>query len=233
MNIRFENVSKSFGIKKPLDDLTFNIPEGKKLFILGKSGTGKSVLLKHIVGLLKPDHGTIWVDNKSVSTLDRQGLVALRQKCGIVFQNPALFDFLTVEQNIAFGMQTNVDELLTLMDLPLSIKTQKPRELSFGMQKRVAIARTLATKPDTLLFDEPTTGLDPKSRDAVNEWIKHLHEKLGVTQVVVSHDMVSAKLLADHVIFLDLGRIVAQGSWQEIESSTHPVVQEFMRAGFK
>ncbi|MCM0606826.1 MAG: ATP-binding cassette domain-containing protein [Xanthomonadaceae bacterium] len=234
MNIRFESVYKSFGPKKPLNGITFEIPHGKNLFILGKSGTGKSVLLKHAVGLMMPDEGRISVDGKSTSDMNREEIIQLRKKCGIIFQNPALFDFLNIEENIAFGVEdhSGVDELLRLMDLPLDIKRKKPREISFGMQKRVAIARTLATKPDVLLFDEPTTGLDPTSRDAVNDWIDHLHEKLGVTQVVVSHDMVSAKRLAHEVIILDQGKIVAQGAWDVIQSSPHPIVKDFMRAGF-
>lgn len=234
MNIRFDSVFKLFGPKKPLNGISFDIPTGKNLFILGKSGTGKSVLLKHAVGLMFPDQGQVTVNGKSTHSMSREEIIALRKKCGIVFQSPALFDFLTIEGNIAFGVGDgfNVDELLRLMDLPLEIKTKKPRELSLGMQKRVAIARTLATKPDILLFDEPTTGLDPTSRDAVNDWIHHLHEKLGVTQVVVSHDMVSAKRLADEVIFLDQGQIVAQGPWSAIESSDHPIVKDFLRAGF-
>ncbi|MEK6578867.1 MAG: ATP-binding cassette domain-containing protein, partial [Bdellovibrionota bacterium] len=210
MSIRFEHVVKAFGDKTVLNDVTFEVAPGEILFILGRSGMGKSVTLKHIIGILKPDCGTVTVDGKNVAQLDDEALAQVRRKCGMVFQHPALLDSLSIFDNVAFGLRTpqfvqslpkpmsdaetrsRVLEKLALVNLGPEILDRKPPEISYGMQKRVSMARTLAPGPSYLLFDEPTTGLDPISTNAVNNLIFELSRKLKVTSVVVSHDMACA-----------------------------------------
>ncbi len=236
--IRFEGVTKAFGGRKILDDFSFEVGKGEILFLLGKSGMGKSVTLKHIVGLLKPDWGRVFVDDIEVSCLDEARLGPVRRKCGMVFQHPALLDSLTVRENVAFGLRApewtearaleRVRETLGLVHLGPELLDRLPAELSYGMQKRVSLARTLAPGPDTLLFDEPTTGLDPITTTAVNALIHDLSRNLHVTSLVVSHDMESALKLADRILVLDQGRILALGTPQDIERSPEPLVQDFL-----
>lgn len=236
--IRFKNVVKRFGARTILKGISFEIKAGEILFILGTSGTGKSVLLKSIVGLLKPDEGQIFIDNQEVSKLSEVEYSDVRKKCGMVFQHPALFDSLTIFENVAFGLRKHYN--LTEADIKLKVKrallmvnlsgveNKYPTELSYGMQKRVSLARTVAIVPKILLFDEPTTGLDPITTNAVNALIKDLSQTLGATSIVVSHDMACALAIADRIIVLDKGEIVDQGTPKELLKSTIPLVEDFL-----
>ena len=238
--ISFRDVRKSFGEREVLKGISFDVPEGQILFILGTSGTGKSVLLKNIVGLLKPTSGEIWVDDVDVSRLSEIEMFPIRRKCGMVFQQPALFDSLTVFENVAFGLRKHQPELtegqvrervrecLSLVHLK-DIEGKKPQEISYGMQKRVSLARTVAVNPRILLFDEPTTGLDPVTTNAINHLILELSRKLKTTSLVVSHDMQCALDIADHILVLDKGEIVDQGAPAKLKKSTHPLVQDFLK----
>ncbi len=236
MSITFENVYKAFGSKKILDGISFTVEKGEIMFILGKSGMGKSVTLKNIVGLLKPDRGTVLVDNMCINELGERGLEQARKICGMVFQHPALLDSLTVYQNVAFGLRgipdhqvrARVQECLRLVHLDESIFNRKPPEISYGMQKRVSLARTLAPGPRYLLFDEPTTGLDPITTNAVNELIFELSRKLSVTSLVVSHDMGCAMRIADRILVLDQGKILQLGTVSEIKASPHELIRDFL-----
>jgi phospholipid/cholesterol/gamma-HCH transport system ATP-binding protein len=238
MSIRFEHVTKSFGPRTILRDVSFEAATGEILFVLGKSGMGKSVTLKHIVGLLKPDSGRVRVDGTDVTRLDENGLAAVRRKCGMVFQHPALLDSLTVLDNVAFGLRSAslpeaevrriVVEKLALVNLGEEILDRYPPALSYGMQKRVSLARTLAPGPSYLLFDEPTTGLDPITTNAVNDLIRQLSRKLRVTSLVVSHDMACALKTADRILVLDQGGILALASPTEIKRSAEPLIRDFL-----
>ena len=236
--IEFRDIKKSFGSRQILKGLSLKIPKGKIVFVLGMSGTGKSVLLKNIVGLLKPDSGEILIDGENIVTKTEEEMMEIRKVCGMVFQHPALFDFLNVFENIAYGLrrhfhlseqeiQSRVQEALKLVGLS-KCEDQFPHELSYGMQKRVSLARTVALKPKVLLFDEPTTGLDPISTSRVNELIVSLSEKLGTTSIVVSHDMKSALSVADHIVVLDKGHLLTQGTPEELKKSKVPLVQDFL-----
>lgn len=236
--IEYKNIVKSFGVRTILKGISFSVKEGEILFILGTSGTGKSVLLKNTVGLLKPDEGEIWIDGQEVSKLSEIEYFDVRKKCGMVFQHPALFDSMSVFDNVAFGLrkhfqfteteiQTKVQKALRLVNLN-GVETKMPAEISYGMQKRVSLARTVALGPKILLFDEPTTGLDPVTTTAVNELIKNLSHELKTTSMVVSHDMQCALKIADHIIVLDQGHIVDQGTPQELLQSKVPLVMDFL-----
>ena len=249
MSIRFENVYKSFGPKKILDGVSFEVKKGQVLFILGKSGMGKSVTLKHIIGVLEPDAGKILVDHFEVSSLfteaGRELLPKVRQRCGMVFQHPALLDSLSNFENIAFGLRTpqyrekigktlteaeieaTVLEKLRLVHLDPEILPLFPYEVSYGVQKRVSMARTLAPGPDYLLFDEPTTGLDPLSTSSINELISELSRKLKVTSIIVSHDMACALSIADQILFLDQGKVLLMAPPKIVVKSEIPLVKEF------
>jgi phospholipid/cholesterol/gamma-HCH transport system ATP-binding protein len=251
MSIRFENVHKAFGPKKVLDGVTFEVKRGEILFILGKSGMGKSVTLKHIIGVLEPDAGKIFVDQFEVSSLFNDAgqmiLPKVRQRCGMVFQHPALLDSLTNFDNIAFGLRTPqyqekigkalseseisemVHEKLALVHLKPEILSLYPGEVSYGVQKRVSMARTLAPGPDYLLFDEPTTGLDPLSTSSINALIAELSRSLNVTSIIVSHDMACALSIADQILFLDQGKILLMAPPKEIVKSEVPLVKEFFQ----
>ncbi|MEW6056871.1 MAG: ATP-binding cassette domain-containing protein [Bdellovibrionota bacterium] len=237
MSISFESISKAFGQKQVLDQVSFKVNTGEILFILGKSGMGKSVTLKTIVGLLKPDAGDVSIGEMCVTRLDEEGLSEARKLCGMVFQHPALLDSLTVYENVAFGLRTlspaqareRVIECLKLVHLDESCLNRKPPEISYGMQKRVSLARTLAPSPRYLLFDEPTTGLDPITTNAINELIFELSRKLKVTSVVVSHDMGCAVRIADRILVLDNARILAMGSVDEIKENKAQLIQDFLK----
>jgi phospholipid/cholesterol/gamma-HCH transport system ATP-binding protein len=238
--IAFHKVHKSFGTHQVLKGITFEIPEGQILFILGTSGTGKSVLLKNIVGLMQPTSGEIFVDGTEVSRLEEEQLFPIRRKCGMVFQHPALFDSLSVFENVAFGLRKHSPELsesqlrerviecLSLVHLN-NVENKMPYDISYGMQKRVSLARTVAINPRILLFDEPTTGLDPVTTRAINHLIFELSRKLKTTSIVVSHDMQCALEIADRIIMLDAGEIVAQGKPEELKKSAHPLVRDFLK----
>ncbi len=237
--IVFKNVSKSFGATSVLKNITFQVQQNEILFILGVSGTGKSVLLKSIVGLLRPDTGEIWINDQNVSELKESEYFSIRKKCGMVFQQPALFDSFTIYENIAFGLRKHfqfkeieikecIHECIQLVHLENSILPKFPEELSYGMQKRVSLARTLAIQPQILLFDEPTTGLDPISMNAINSLIQKLSRKLKTISLVVSHDMGCALDIADRIMILDQGHFIEQGTPEEIKKSKNPLVKAFL-----
>lgn len=236
--IKIEGITKFFGGHKVLDELSLNIEEGSTCVIIGRSGCGKSVLLKHIVGILKPEKGKVFVDHKEVTSLNGKEMDALRMKISLVFQGGALFDSMTVGENVGFGLLEHshigqreflerVEEALSLVDLH-GIANLMPSELSGGMKKRVALARAICIKPQIILYDEPTTGVDPITADSINELIRSLHDKLKVTSVVVTHDMKSAYRVADKIAMLYKGKIIAEGSTEEIKNSEHPVVHQFV-----
>ncbi len=237
--ISFQNVVKRFGDRTILKGISFEVNEGEVIFILGTSGTGKSVLLKNLVGLLRPDEGKILIDGQEVSSLTEEQYLPVRRMCGMVFQHPALFDSLTIYENIAFGLRKHfqlpeheikerVENCLSLVHLRTDVLTKLPSEISYGMQKRVSLARTVAVGPKILLFDEPTTGLDPVTTNAVNRLIADLSKKLKTTSMVVSHDMRCALEIADRIIVLDKGQIVDQGTPDELKKSQQPLVKDFL-----
>jgi phospholipid/cholesterol/gamma-HCH transport system ATP-binding protein len=236
--IRFENVVKRFGERTVLDHISFTVPTGQILFVLGTSGTGKSVLLKLIVGLIRNDQGQIWIEDQETSGLTEDQFTSVRKTCGMVFQQPALFDSLSVYENIAYGLRRHwklsedvirerVRESLRLVNLK-DISDKYPAEISYGMQKRVSLARTVALKPRILLFDEPTTGLDPITTNSINQLILNLSKELKTTSIVVSHDMHCALAIADQILVLDKGSIVEKGSPAALKESRHPLVMEFL-----
>jgi len=239
--IAFKNVCKKFGDRTVLGGITFDVSEGEIMFILGTSGTGKSVLLKNLVGLLRPTSGEIWIDGQEVSGLSEEEYFPVRKKCGMVFQHPALFDSLTVFENVAFGLRKHlrewnedqvekrVHECLELVHLKTEVAAKYPGEISYGMQKRVSLARTVAVNPRILLFDEPTTGLDPVTTRAVNHLIFELSRELKTTSIVVSHDMSCALEIADRIIMLDQGQIIEQGDRERLKKSPVPLVREFLK----
>ena len=236
--ILLDNVYKAFGAKQVLAGFSLEVREGETMVIIGYSGTGKSVAIKHIVGLLEPDRGTVWVDGLEVPTLSRRELYALRSHIGYVFQFSALFDSLTVGENVAMGLRkqgalseseilTRVHEALELVDLPQSIDIM-PIELSGGMRKRVGIARSVALRPKYLLYDEPTTGLDPVTAAVIDELMLRMQKTLGVTGIVITHDMRSAYKVGTRIAMLYEGKVRAVGTVEEIKHSTDPVVRQFI-----
>ena len=235
--IRFENLHKAFGDKQVLAGLTLEVQDGETMVVIGYSGTGKSVALKHIVGLLDPDAGDVLVDGRAVSTLDRDALNALRREIGYVFQFAALFDSLTVAENVALGLRRRgldddaiaerVAEALALVDLT-GAGERYAAELSGGMRKRVGIARAIALRPRYILYDEPTTGLDPVTSAVIDRLMVRTREHLGVTGVVVTHDMRSAYTVGDRIAMLHEGRIRQVGTVAEVQETDDPVVRQFI-----
>jgi len=237
--IEVRDLHIELGERRVLDGVSFNVARGEIVFVLGKSGVGKSVLLKNIVGLMRPDRGEIRVDGTRVTDLEERDLFAVRRRCAMVFQNPALLDGLTAFDNIAFGLRAfretdeseipqRVEEAIEWVGLSPGVLNQRPPELSFGMQKRVSIARAVAVRPNYLLFDEPTTGLDPVSTSGINALIEKFSEELSVTALVVSHDMKSALALADRILFLDGGKVIIEGTPDELRRSSLPLVRDFL-----
>jgi phospholipid/cholesterol/gamma-HCH transport system ATP-binding protein len=237
--IELRNISKRFGKLIVLDHFTLSIEAGKSLVIIGPSGTGKSVLLKHIVGLLRPDSGEVWFDGQRIDNLPESKIMELRHRFGFLFQMGALFDSQTVSENVAFPLVENtqlsreqiaarVAEKLRLVGLP-DVGRKMPGELSGGQRKRVALARALALDPKVILYDEPTTGLDPVRADVINELILRLSRTLKVTSITVTHDMASAYKISDRIVMLQEGKIVFDGTAAEIQVSTIPVVSRFVR----
>ena len=236
--IEFQDVHKAFGPKQVLGGLSLKIADAETLVVIGYSGTGKSVALKHIVGLLHPDAGDVIVDGRAVSTLDRDGLTALRESIGYVFQFAALFDSMTVAENLALGLRRRrglsdeeiddrVREALALVDLS-GTEERLPAELSGGMRKRVGIARAIALRPRYILYDEPTTGLDPVTSAVIDRLMVRTREHLRVTGVVVTHDMRSAYTVGDRIAMLYEGRIRQVGTVAEIQETEDPVVRQFI-----
>jgi len=236
--IEIKNLSKFFNNRKVLDDLSLKIDTGSTCVIIGRSGCGKSVLLKHIIGIFKAEKGEVLVDDKNVSSLTDKELDLLRMKISMVFQGGALFDSMTVAENVGFSLIEHqhlprkellerVEESLCLVGL-CGIGNLMPSELSGGMKKRVALARAICIKPEIILYDEPTTGVDPITADSINGLIRDLHDKLKVTSVVVTHDMKSAYAIGDKIAMMYQGKIIAEGSPSEIQSTEHPVVHQFI-----
>jgi phospholipid/cholesterol/gamma-HCH transport system ATP-binding protein len=236
--IKLTDVHKSFGAQKVLNGLNLEIPEGKVTAIIGPSGEGKSVLLKHIIGLLQPDSGRIEVDGESILGLRRSQLNRIREKFGMLFQNAALFDSMSVFENVAFPLQEKTkltsDEIRrrvvsALEDVGLkNVENKFPDELSGGMKKRVGLARAVVLSPKIILFDEPTTGLDPVIKRAIHHLIRETHAKFGFTAVVVSHEIPEIFDIAQNVAMLYQGKILQHGTPDEIQASTDPVVRQFI-----
>ncbi len=239
--ISVRNIKKKFEGKNVLNGLSLEIPSGETVVIMGRSGCGKSVLLKIITGLLSPDSGEIWFEGTEISKLNDKTLNAIRRKIGMLFQSSALFDSMTVAENVAFMLEqhTNfsktkireiVDEKLNLVDLD-GVQELRPAELSGGMRKRVGLARALAFNPEVIFYDEPTTGLDPVTCNEINQLICNLHEKLNVTSVVVTHDMHSAFSIATRMVMIHEGKQIAYGSPAEIINLDNPILQKFILFG--
>ncbi|MDD2309331.1 MAG: ABC transporter ATP-binding protein [Desulfuromonadaceae bacterium] len=236
--IRMRNVHKSFGAQKVLDGLDLDIPAGKITAIIGPSGEGKSVLLKHLIGLLQPDSGTVEVDGESIVDLRRSELNRIREKFGMLFQNVALFDSMTVFENVAFPLEekTSLSKekirgkvLLALEDVGLkNIEHKFPDELSGGMKKRVGLARAVVLNPKIILFDEPTTGLDPIIKRAIHQLIKETHAKFGFTAVIVTHEIPDIFDVAQNVAMLFRGKILQHGTPDDIINSTDPAIRQFI-----
>jgi phospholipid/cholesterol/gamma-HCH transport system ATP-binding protein len=235
--IRFENLHKRFGEREVLRGVTLTVPEGDTTVILGRSGSGKSVLLKHVVGLLRPDAGTITVGGSDVGALDDDGLNTLRQGIGYVFQFAALFDSLTCRGNLELALRRRVadpDEMATriadafAMVRLTDVADRYPSELSGGMRKRVGIARAVVLRPRYILWDEPTTGLDPVTTATMDQLMLQVQRELGVTSVVVTHDLASAFKVADRVALLHEGTVRTEGTPDDIRASTDPVVRQFV-----
>lgn len=234
------NLHKNFGSKKVLDGINLKINAGETIVIIGRSGSGKSVLIKHIVGLLFPDEGFVKVENQRVDELNEAELYNLRRKFGFLFQGSALFDSMTVEENVSLPLvessngytksqiKSIVNEKLELVGLP-DVHNLKPAELSGGMKKRVGLARALVTDPDYILYDEPTTGLDPIMSDSIDNLIRDLSTKLKVTSVVVTHDMYSVKNVADKVAMVHNGKIYFVGKPQDLINSKDEVIVDFIK----
>jgi phospholipid/cholesterol/gamma-HCH transport system ATP-binding protein len=242
LKITLEKISKSFGKQKVLDEIDLTLESKKITFIIGQSGGGKSVLLKHIIGLVKPDSGRILVDDTDISSLNEQGLNEIRKNFGMLFQDAALFDSMTVGENVAFPLNEHrrlpkkeVQQMVTekLLQVGLTDVAHKmPSELSGGMRKRVGLARALALDPKIILFDEPTTGLDPIMCDAIDQLIVETQKNTGSTCVVISHDIESTFKIAHRVAMLYNGKIIAYGSPEDIRSSSNPVLRQFVESKY-
>ena len=236
--IEIQKLYKKFNNSPVLNDLSLSISKGQTCVIIGRSGCGKSVLLKHIVGLLKPDQGKVLVSQKEVAALNELELSVLRSKISMVFQGGALFDSMNVAENVGFSLIEHahisqkkllerVEESLALVGLG-GIGNLMPSELSGGMKKRVALARAICIRPEIILYDEPTTGIDPIAADSINELIRSLHDKLKVTSIVVTHDMKSAYHIADKIAMMYKGRIIMEGAPKEIRESKNLIVHQFI-----
>jgi len=241
--IRTENLSKAFGANKVLDNVSLNFQEKKLFAIIGQSGTGKSVLIKTIIGMIKPDNGRVWFRDTELSSLKHNDIIAIRRNFGYSFQSAALFDSMTVGENLAFPLKEllnikdraeankRVAQMLEWIELP-GIENKRPEELSGGMRKRVGVARALISQPQVLFFDEPTTGLDPVLSETINDLVVRVNRELQITCVMITHDIPAAFRIADRISFLDRGSIIADGSPGEIAASDHPMVKDFLRISF-
>jgi phospholipid/cholesterol/gamma-HCH transport system ATP-binding protein len=236
--IALRGVCKRLGRKPVLDGLDLDVNEGETLVVIGPSGTGKSVLLKHIIGLMQPDTGSIEVDGRSLVGLDERGLDEVRRGFGMLFQGSALFDSMTVGENVGLGLREHTDlgedvirarvsERLEWVGLK-GVEDMKPASLSGGMRKRVGLARAIAMDPRYILYDEPTTGLDPIMSDVINRLIRSLQRRMGVTSVVVTHDMRSAYDVGDRLALLHQGRVAFAGTPEQVRASGDPLVRQFI-----
>ncbi len=236
--IEVRELKKSFGTHRVLDGVTFSVETGESIVIIGASGGGKSILLKHLIGLIPPDEGDVLIAGESIAHKNERELLKVRRKFGMLFQSAALFDSMTVEENVAFVLRRErkmndaqikdrVAEVLELVDLE-GTQEKKPAELSGGMRKRVGLARAIVYKPEILLYDEPTTGLDPIVADSIDRLILRVVQRLKVTSIVVTHDMRSARLVAQRMLMLHEGKIYATGTPDEIFASKDPIVHRFV-----
>lgn len=236
--IEAKQLVKYFNEKLILNELSLTVDKNETLVIIGRSGCGKSIFLKHIIGIIKPDKGKLEIDGQDIAALSAKGMNQLRMRFGMLFQGAALFDSLTVGENVGFSLtehtrlapkaiRERVEESLELVGLR-GIQDLKPSELSGGMKKRVALARAICIRPEILLYDEPTTGLDPIMADAINDLIIHLHDKLKVTSVVVTHDMTSAYKVATRIAMMYQGKIIQTGRPIDIQNSKDPIVKQFI-----
>jgi phospholipid/cholesterol/gamma-HCH transport system ATP-binding protein len=241
--IEFQHVYKAFEEQPVLEDVSFQVQRGEMVAVLGRSGVGKSVTLKHILGFLKPDAGQVFVAGREVSALSEEELVDVRRRVTMVFQSGALFDSLTIGENIAYPLreraargfaleedeiQKRVDELLGRVELE-GVRELMPPDLSTGMKRAVAIARALAAEPECILYDEPTTMVDPLMAQTLSDLILKLKHQTGLTSIVVTHDMKLARKLADRVVFLVDGRVAFFGPTKEMDQSPEPIVQDFIQ----
>ena len=239
--IMYRGLRKSFGRKEVLKGIDLAIERGETIVIMGGSGTGKSVLIRHTIGLHKPDAGEVWVDGIEISAFSEDQLMPIRRKIGMLFQGGALFDSMDVHENVAFALREHtamdeasvsarVREVLDLVELE-DVETLAPSDLSGGMRKRVALARAIALSPQGILYDEPTTGLDPITADAINKLIRSLQKALNVTSVVVTHDIQSAFTVGDRIAFLSEGELCWVGTIDEARTAREPRLREFLRVG--
>ena len=236
--IRVVDLHKSFGGNEVLRGVNLRFKHGETLVIIGQSGCGKSVLLKHIIGLLKPDRGKVYVDGVDITVLDDDELHKITRRFGLLFQGTALFDSLTVGQNVSFGLERYTDhskeKIQELVKENLArvglrgIEHLMPFELSGGMRKRVGLARAIAYNPDIILYDEPSTGIDPIRADAINDLIIRMKNEMNASELIITHDMVSAYKVADRIGMLYEGKIIEMGTPEEIKNSQNPVVQQFI-----
>lgn len=238
IKIRVANLFKSFAAKEVLHGVNLEVRQGESMVVIGGSGSGKTVLIKCIIGLIQPDEGEIYVDDQEISSMSEREMNEVRKKFGMLFQGGALFDSLSVWENVGFGLRQHkklsdeeirriATEKLALLGLR-DIEDIMPAELSGGMKKRVSLARAIAMEPEILLYDEPTTGIDPVMADAINELIIRMREQLNMTSIAITHDMTSAYKIADRIAMLYQGKIVEVGSPEEIKSSVNPIVQQFI-----
>ena len=236
--IEARDLNKSFGSNPVLQGVNLSIEKGESVVIIGRSGGGKSILLKHLIGLLKPDAGQVLIEGENIVPMNERQLLRVRHKFGMLFQGAALFDSLNVAENVAFAFRSDrslpaeqvarkVAEVLELVDLP-GTQQKKPSELSGGMRKRVGLARAIIYQPQIVLYDEPTTGLDPVVSDSIDQLILRVRDRLDVTTVVVTHDMRSARRLGQRIMMLHERRIYATGTPDEIFGSQDPIVRRFI-----
>lgn len=236
--ISFRNVKKTFGPKAVLRGVSFDVQDGEVFFIIGASGVGKSVLIKHLIGLIQPDEGEIWLDDTEVSRLNEEQMYPVRKRCAMVFQHSTLFDSMTCAENVALPLRKhrNLRQAEALHEAYKLLETvhmhsfaeRYPAELGDGLKKRVAIARALSLEPEYVLFDEPTTSLDPVSARRVDQLIRELSDKLGVTSIVVSHDLNSIFSIADRIVMLYQGNVKLLGTKQDFLETADPIVQQFV-----
>jgi phospholipid/cholesterol/gamma-HCH transport system ATP-binding protein len=236
--IEVRDLHKSFGAQRVLQGTNLRIEKGESVVIIGRSGGGKSILLKHLIGLLRPERGEVLVDNEDISHMNERQLLRIRRKFGMLFQSAALFDSMTVAENVGFVLQREkrsdpkdirrqVAEALEMVELP-GVEEKKPAELSGGMRKRVGLARAIVYRPEIVLYDEPTTGLDPVVSDSIDQLIVNVRERLHVTTVAVTHDMRSARRIGQRILMLHEGKIYFQGTPDEVFASTDPIVHRFV-----
>lgn len=236
--IAVSGLAKKIGRQEILRGIDLTVAKGETLVIIGRSGGGKSVLLKHLIGLIQPDSGEIRIEGENIIGLSERKLAVIRRKVGILFQGGALFDSMTVEENIAFPLREagerdakvireRVSEMLEVMEMEGQEK-KMPVNLSGGMKKRVGLARSIIRRPHCILYDEPTSGLDPVVSDSINRLIRRLQERFHVTSIVVTHDMKSAFHIADHIAYLHEGRIYFYGTSEEVQAAADPLIQDFL-----